>query len=197
MDPFRSKRLLYRAPEDNPTDDAFCDAVIGDPLVGSMASHALQRPLSTTERKELRNGIQAQLFLSLLVCKIPEPHDDTAEKEPLPIGMISLKNEKPAFAHNRSLEFGITIATEHQGQGYGPEAISWLLDWSFLSAGLHRVGLKAYEWNERAVKVYEKMGFVHEGRNRENLWRDGRWWDTIHMGILEHEWATMKKRTSS
>ena len=197
MNPFRSKRLLYRAPEDNPTEDAFIHTMYGDPLVGCMVSSALQRPLSTVERKELRKEIQTRLFVSFVICKIPEPEEDTAENEPQPIGEISLKAPKPGTAHNRCLELGISIATKHQGQGYGTEAISWLLDWSFLTAGLHRVELTVFDWNERARKVYERIGFVQEGIRRESIWKDGRWWDLIQMGILEHEWAAKKKAISS
>ena len=27
-----------------------------------------------------------------------------------------------------------------------------------------------------------------EGRAREAIWRDGRWWDEIHMSVLEPDW---------
>lgn len=191
MDPFQSQRLLYRAWEDNPKDDAFFHALLSDPLVNSMATHALQRPLSTVEKKELKKLILDETFVSFVICKIPD--HNTSDQEPQAIGMISLKSTKPAFAHNRSLEFGINVAREHQGNGYGPEAISWLLDWSFMTAGLHRVELTVFEWNEKAQKVYEKLGFVHEGRRRQCLWKAGKWWDAIQMGILQHEWEAKKK----
>lgn len=55
-------------------------------------------------------------------------------------------------------------------------------------AGLHRVGLNVVEWNEGAKTLYEKLGFVVEGRQREALWFDGRWWDYLFLGILEREW---------
>jgi hypothetical protein len=107
--------------------------------------------------------------------------------------VIVVRALKPSFIQNRSTNFGISIVPEHQGNGYGPEAVSWLLDWCFLTAGLHRVELGVFEWNERARKIYERLGFVAEGRQRESLWKDGRWWDRISMGILEHEWGGSKK----
>lgn len=172
LEPYRSARLLYRAPEDNPTDDAFFQALYADPSVGSMASTALIRPLSTKERKELRARLEAIVFISVMICIIP---DEGSDKVPETIGVISLKEQAPAFTHNRTHEFAITIARPYQGKGYGPEAISWMLDWSFLTAGLHRVELTVSEWNERAQKVYQKLGFVPEGRRRECLWKGGRW----------------------
>ncbi|OQD75966.1 hypothetical protein PENDEC_c005G02727 [Penicillium decumbens] len=190
LEPYRSTRLLYRAPEENPTDDAFFQALYADPSIGSMASNALQRPLSTKERKELRAKSQAMMFMSVMICIIP---DEGSDKEPETIGAIYLKEQAPVVTHNRTYEFGITIARQYQDKGYGSEAISWMLDWSFLTAGLHRIELTVYEWNERAQKVYQKLGFVTEGRRRECLWRGGRWWDSIHMGILAHEWEAKKR----
>jgi RimJ/RimL family protein N-acetyltransferase len=192
LEPYRSGRLLYRAPEDNPADDAFFQALYGDPLVGSMATTALIRPLSTKERKELRERL-AGAFMSVMICIIPEEGSD---KVPETIGVISLKEQPAGFTHNRTHELAITIARQYQDKGYGSEAISWMLDWAFLTAGLHRVELMVSEWNERAQKVYQKLGFVSEGRKRQCVWKGGRWWDLLYMGILAHEWEAKKAADS-
>lgn len=194
VDPYRSARLLYRAPEDNPTDEAFFQALYSDPLIASMASGVLHRPLNTKEGKDLRTQVDAMMFMSVVICIIP---DEGSDKEPETIGVISLKKKDALVVHNRTYEFGITIARQYQDKGYGSEAISWMLDWAFLTAGLHRVELTVFEWNERAQRVYQKLGFVAEGRKRESLWKAGRWWDTIFMGILDHEWEARKKAVDS
>jgi len=64
---------------------------------------------------------------------------------------------------NRAAKMGISIRPEDQGQGYGPEAIQWALEWAFVHAGLHWVVLNVTEWNERATRVYERLGFVEGG----------------------------------
>jgi RimJ/RimL family protein N-acetyltransferase len=194
LEPYRSERLLYRAPEDNPTDDAFFQAIWSDPSIGSMASQALQRPLSSKAIKELRAQTESTMFMTAIICIIP---DEGSDKEPEAVGAIFLKGQAPFLIHNRTHEFGITIARQYQNKGYGPEAISWMLDWAFLTAGLHRVELTVFEWNERAHKLYQKLGFVPEGRKRECLWKGGRWWDSIQMGILAHEWEAKKKASDS
>ncbi|GFF95550.1 uncharacterized N-acetyltransferase YnaD [Aspergillus udagawae] len=193
LEPYRSARLLYRAPENDPADDAFFQALFADPVVGSMATTALIRPLSTKERKELQAKQLAAAFMSVMICIIP---DEGSDKVPEIIGVIWLKEQVPGFTHNRTHELGITIARQYQDKGYGSEAISWMLDWSFLTAGLHRVELTVSEWNERAQKVYQRLGFVSEGRKRQCAWKGGRWWDLIYMGILAHEWEA-KKATDS
>src|SRR5262249_7129357 len=53
---------------------------------------------------------------------------------------------------------------------------------------LNRVWLHVYEYNARAIGVYEKVGFRIEGRLRQDTFRDGGYWDTVVMGILHEEW---------
>jgi RimJ/RimL family protein N-acetyltransferase len=82
----------------------------------------------------------------------------------------------------------ITICREEQGKGYGTEAIKWALEWAFLAGGLHRVGIGCFSFNEGARRLYERLGFVVEGRAREIVWKNGCWHDVIEMGMLEGEW---------
>ena len=58
---------------------------------------------------------------------------------------------------------GIQICREEQGKGYGSEAIKWVLEWGFLAAGLHRVTIGCFSFNEGARRLYERLGFVVEG----------------------------------
>jgi RimJ/RimL family protein N-acetyltransferase len=92
-------------------------------------------------------------------------------------------------AENGSALYHITIG-EHDawGQGYGTEATKLMLDHAFGTLSLHRVALFVFEFNERAVRAYRKCGFVIEGRARESIWRDGRWWDELAMSVLESDW---------
>jgi RimJ/RimL family protein N-acetyltransferase len=94
---------------------------------------------------------------------------------------------------NGSALFHITIG-EHDawGHGYGSEATSLMVDHAFGSLGLHRVALSVFAFNERAIRAYTRVGFVTEGRSREAIWRDGRWWDEIHMSILEPDWRAAR-----
>jgi RimJ/RimL family protein N-acetyltransferase len=91
---------------------------------------------------------------------------------------------------NGSALYHITIGEKDVwGQGYGTEATALMLEHAFTQLGLHRVGLSVFAFNERAVRSYQKAGFVIEGRAREAIWRNGRFWDEIWMSVLEHEWG--------
>jgi len=90
---------------------------------------------------------------------------------------------------NGSALYHITIG-EHDawGQGFGTEATELMLGHAFGPLGLHRIALSVFEFNERAIRAYATCGFVTEGRSREAIWRDGRWWDELQMSILESDW---------
>lgn len=90
---------------------------------------------------------------------------------------------------NGSTLYHITIGErEAWGKGYGTEATDLMLAHAFTRLALHRVGLTVFEFNSRAIRSYEKSGFVVEGRARQAIFRDGRFWDEIHMSVLLEEW---------
>lgn len=84
---------------------------------------------------------------------------------------------------NRSAGLRIAMWDGH-GRGYGTMAIRHVLDHAFGALGLHRVELEVYEFNERAIHVYKKLGFREEGRLRDALLWDGVFHDAIVMSIL-------------
>ena len=91
-------------------------------------------------------------------------------------------------AHHRNSYIGIDVLRPFQGKGYGSEAIEWVLGYGFQFAGLHRIGIEAFSYNPGALRLYERLGFVPEGRRREEMWFNGAWHDIITFGMLEHEW---------
>lgn len=89
---------------------------------------------------------------------------------------------------HRHAELGIVIGEKkYWGQGYGSDAIRTLLGFAFCDMNLHRVYLRVYQDNRRGIAAYEKCGFRHEGRLREAIYRKGRYYDELLMGIVRHE----------
>ncbi len=90
---------------------------------------------------------------------------------------------------NRSAEVGLFIGDKSLwNQGLGQDVLRTMLAYGFDYLNYHRIFLRVYEENIRAVHAYEKVGFVHEGRFREANWRHGRWQDILVMSILAPEW---------
>ena len=78
------------------------------------------------------------------------------------------------------------------GQGYGTEAMQLLLTYAFFELNLHRVQLTVFSYNQRAIALYEKLGFQREGVYRELLQRDGQRHDMYLYGLLRREWEALK-----
>jgi RimJ/RimL family protein N-acetyltransferase len=95
------------------------------------------------------------------------------------------------MAHHRRSEIGISIVRAYQSQGYGSEAIKWVLRFGFRHCNLHRIAICTFEYNTGARKLYEKLGFKPEQRLRDHLWHDGRYWDFVGFAMLEDEWREL------
>ncbi|TAK00867.1 MAG: N-acetyltransferase [Chloroflexota bacterium] len=97
-------------------------------------------------------------------------------------------------ADNGSVLYHITIGEKDAwGHGYGTEATGLMVDHALGTLGLHRIGLSVFEFNERAIRAYLACGLEIEGRAREAIWRDGRWWDELSMSILEPDWRRRRR----
>lgn len=93
---------------------------------------------------------------------------------------------------SRSGHLGISLGPDARGRGWGSDACRVLLAYAFLTRGLHRVQLEVLASNTAAVRAYEAVGFVHEGRRRESAWVDGSYVDELFMGVLEPQWRAAR-----
>ena len=93
----------------------------------------------------------------------------------------------------RSAEYGIAIYdSSYWNKGIGTEATKLMLKYGFEYLNLNRIWLRVFENNSRALRVYEKCGFIQEGRERQGRYYKGHYWDVIHMSILAEEYWRFK-----
>ena len=91
---------------------------------------------------------------------------------------------------NASAEVGLFIGKpEVWAQGLGFDVVQTLLRFGFEQMNLHRIYLRVFAGNERAIHLYEKLGFQHEGRLRQAEFRHGRYHDLLWMSVLRDEWT--------
>jgi diamine N-acetyltransferase len=91
---------------------------------------------------------------------------------------------------SRSAEAGISIGEKNYwNQGYGTDVMRLLLQHGFDTLNLNRVYLRVFSNNDRAIRCYEKAGFVHEGRLRQAHYRNGEYSDILVMSVLRSEWV--------
>lgn len=101
------------------------------------------------------------------------------------VGEVVLNEWDPG---NRTCNFRTLLGPAGRNRGLGTEAMRLLIDYAFTALPLHRIDLEVYAFNPRAQRVYEKVGFVVEGRRREALDFDGERVDAIIMGLLSSQW---------
>lgn len=88
---------------------------------------------------------------------------------------------------NGWIQLGIGSA-EDRRKGYGSQALSMLTRFACAELNLFRVSARIPEYNEAAIALFKKFGFVEEVRRRQALDRDGRRWDLLVFGLLNSEW---------
>ena len=90
---------------------------------------------------------------------------------------------------NGSAGLGIMIGVPgDRGRGYGTDMLEALVGFGFASLRLERIWLDVYDFNPGARRVYERVGFQHEGVRRHAFFREGRFVDAHQMSILSGEW---------
>ena len=153
-----------------------------DPEVARLTRYQ-QGPLSTEEIQQFFYGrIMSSDFLAMAIY--------VRESDRL-IGTCAFSQ---LDGDNGSTLFHITIGERDAwGHGYGSETTQLMVAHAFTRLALHRVALSVFEFNERAIRTYEKCGFTVEGRARGAIFRDGRFWDEIHMSILASEWEARQR----
>lgn len=106
------------------------------------------------------------------------------------LGTISLKD---ISLTNLSAEYAISTRKCVQGKGIAQTATELILQKGFNELKLHRIYLNVLSNNKRAIRFYEKCGFVYEGEFREHLQRQGNVLSLKWYSMLENEFVTREK----
>ncbi|WP_426348052.1 GNAT family N-acetyltransferase [Alloiococcus sp. CFN-8] len=95
------------------------------------------------------------------------------------------------------LEVGIVLHEAHNwSRGIGTRALELWITHIFNSLSLVRVGLTTWSGNERMIRVGEKLGMKMEARIRKVRYYNGKYYDSIRMGILREEWESLEPSMS-
>jgi RimJ/RimL family protein N-acetyltransferase len=168
----RLVRLRALEPEDEPSLHAW----VNDPVVTEYLS--LRYPFSHRQESDyiasVSTGSESAQFGIV-----------TLDEGRL-VGDIGLHHGHP---ENRCATLGIMIGDRSRwGMGYGTDAVRTVCRFGFEVMNLHRIELEVFLDNSRAIAVYERVGFQHEGRRREAAYKGGRYHDSLVMGLLRQEW---------
>lgn len=101
------------------------------------------------------------------------------------IGYVGIFSIDPI---HRKAEFGIMIDPQHQGHGYASTATRLAIDYAFATLNLHKLYLIVDCINEKAIHVYEKLGFTVEGVLKEEYFVNGTFHDVSIMSIFQRDY---------
>lgn len=83
--------------------------------------------------------------------------------------------------------FGVMVDPAFHGRGLALEATRLVTGHLIRDLGWHRVQLECYAYNHRAVRLFERAGYVREGVRRRAYWRHGSWQDSVILGQIEED----------
>lgn len=180
----KTARLALRPPRADDVDDLF--TLFSDPRVTEVWSHEawtrreqaealLQAILSGAEKREVYQWAITELDADRL------------------IGTATLHTLN--WTH-RSAMIGYALLPSVQGKGYAREAVGAVLQHSFTTLDLRRIGADLEPDNAGSRAVLDAHGFQVEGRLRDTYWLNGRWYDSQIMSLLAPEWQARQNRHS-
>lgn len=171
--PFEGRLIRLRARE--PEDEPLLHQWFNDPEVTEHLS--LRYPLSHRTEREFIESVSdlsygnASFAVETLVGRM--------------IGGCGLEKASP---ENRNAVLGIAIGDKaFWDGGYGTDVMRTLCRFGFELMNLHRIQLDVFDGNDRAIHVYEKLGFKLEVTKRQAIYKFGEYHDVHVMGLLEGE----------
>jgi RimJ/RimL family protein N-acetyltransferase len=138
-----------------------------------------------TDISHVSEAQQEAWFLSMSTSRTARRYVARLRKDDSLVGIFRIDRLDMA---NRNAMIGADVVPTFRRQGYAFEMFDYFLRYFFNECGLHRVALVTLESNSQALGLYRKLGFIEEGREREAIFREGRFHDLIAMGFLAEEW---------
>ena len=165
-----SFRIRHADPSDAEQLARLADAVSAEPE-GWLISIAGEWRSAGDERrflKALRRYAHAAVYVA-------ERDDGTL------VGRLSVgRDPHPASAH--VADVGLMVALDARRQGVGTALLQAAVDWA-QDAGVRKLELHVFPWNEPAIRLYEKFGFEREGYRKRHYRRDGEDVDAVLMAL--------------
>ena len=86
---------------------------------------------------------------------------------------------------NKNANLFIAIGEDsYRGKGIGRFSMEWLIDYGFNKLKLHKINLGVIENNTVAVNLYKSLGFVIEGKMKDEIFCKGQYYNFLSMAIF-------------
>jgi RimJ/RimL family protein N-acetyltransferase len=150
------------------------------PLYSGGDDSGFMDPVAALTRKQTRAGLaRARERRDRADWAVLRVADDVVVGEAV---LMDLDEDTASMTYRVAL-----VGPRFFGRGYGTETTRLVRDFAFGPLGLHRLALEVNSFNEPAIAVYRKVGFVLEGVRREAVRRDDGWHDVHDMALVESD----------
>jgi len=96
---------------------------------------------------------------------------------------------------NRTATTGALIGEKkYWGKGYGTEAKMLVLNYAFNQLNLRRIKSEVIAYNKRSLNYSLHCGYEIEGRKKQEIYKNGRYWDLIQLGLFKNKWLKVWKK---
>ncbi len=113
-------------------------------------------------------------------------------------GVIGISSIMNIDWRNRHAWHGLVLGeANYRGKGYGVDAIMATMRYAFDELNLERLDGAMIEYNQASIATYcgKRLGWKEEGRRRNYLYRKGRFWDQIIVGITQKDYRELIEQT--
>ncbi len=140
--------------------------------------------------KKVFNLVNEKEFLNKMLSNGEHIFSIIRKEDDKLIGNIGISNIDYI---DRTATIGIFIGEDsNQNKGYGSDAIRALLNYGFGVLNLNNIDLKVFDFNERAINCYKKVGFKEYGRRHKAYYVNNEYHDVISMEILKDDFYNKK-----
>jgi RimJ/RimL family protein N-acetyltransferase len=154
-------------PRDASDLTALGDAVAAEPGGWLATSNGWR---STTDERRYLRAVRRYPHAAVLVA---EAEDGSV------VGRLSIARD-PHPASRHVADVGLMVDAAHRRRGIGRALLEAGVEWA-REAGIAKLELHVFPWNEAAIALYDDFGFVREGFRRKHYRRDDELVDAILM----------------
>ena len=104
-----------------------------------------------------------------------------AEDDGAIVGRLSIARD-PHTASRHVADLGLMVAASHRRRGIGRALLAHAVEWA-RDAGIRKLELHVFPWNEPAIRLYEQFGFEREGLRKDHYRRGTEYVDAILMAL--------------
>lgn len=161
-------------PHDAEAIIAYVKTIADEPNNGIMLASSLEFTLTVDDEREfLAKSAQTSNRLYIV-----------AEAQGEIIGTANCRPAGSRAGFQHTLTLGITVRKDWRNRGVGTAMMQRLIQFARENPTVKRLELMVFHNNPRAIHVYEKLGFQHEGARRQAFYKEGQFLDLVFMGMV-------------